>query len=67
MCVGVSLSVIRCNSNPRHLTMSRKIVVRLRKEEKNCADWTECCYYYLGLFLYFLEERIIYVSTPIVF
>jgi len=58
VCVCVSLSVIRCNSNPPHLTMSRQKEVRLRKEEKNCADLKECYYYYLGLFLYFLEERI---------
>jgi len=50
MCVGVTLSVIRCNSNPPHLTMSKQEEVRLRKEENNCADLKECCYYYLGLF-----------------
>jgi hypothetical protein len=47
--------------------MGRQKEVRLRKEEKNCADLKEYYYYYLGLFLYFPEERIIYVSTLIVF
>ena len=67
MCVGVTFSVIRCNSNPPHLTISKQEEFRLRKEEKNCVDLKECCYYYLGLFLYFLEKLTIYVSTLIAF
>jgi len=54
MCV--SLSVIRCNSNPPHVTMSRQKEVRLRKEEENCADLKECYYYYLSLFFISLKN-----------